>query len=119
MPRKNNPSAEIYFRFLQLTRAVRGLPCLPALDPLEERLLEVVACAKQQQAKLCVRDIMAQSDLGSPAMLHKRLHSMRKKGWIVLADTEDARRKQVDMTPEAITYFDRLSSCMVEATTSS
>src|SRR5690606_8169114 len=116
MSRRKNSSADVYFRFLQLTRAVRGLPCLPALDPLEERLLEVVACAQQQQEQLCVRDMMNLSELGSPAMLHKRLHSLRKKGWVFLAGTEDARRKQVELTPEALSYFDKLSRCMVKAT---
>ena len=108
-------SAEIYFRFLQLSNALRGLPALPALDPLEERLLELVACARQQQERLCVGDMMGKSELGSPAMLHKRLHSMRKKGWIALADTEDARRKQVELTLAALAYFENLSQCMVKA----
>jgi DNA-binding MarR family transcriptional regulator len=45
-----------------------------------------------------VRDMMAKEELGAPATIHGRLKSMREKGWITLADTEDARRKQVALT---------------------
>lgn len=107
--------ADIYFRFLQLVEAVRGLPSLPSLDPLEERLLALVANASQAQARLSVRDLMAKSELGSPATIHTRLKSMRGKGWVVLADTDDARRKQIELTPEALRYFDSLSGCMLKA----
>ncbi|KDP83428.1 winged helix-turn-helix domain-containing protein [Cupriavidus basilensis] len=108
--------ADIYLRFLQLAEALRGLPALPALDPLEERILELVARASQTQERLSVRDMMANSDLGSPATLHARLKSMRKKGWITLSDTEDARRKQVELTQAALRHFDKLSECLVKAT---
>ncbi|ACY33416.1 conserved hypothetical protein [Comamonas thiooxydans] len=40
---------------------------------------------------------------------------MQKKGWISLADTEDARRKQVELTQAALLHFERLSACMAEA----
>lgn len=40
--------ADIYLRFLQLTEALRGLPVLPALDPLEEKILEFVARTTQK-----------------------------------------------------------------------
>lgn len=40
---------------------------------------------------------------------------MRRKGWIMLADTEDARRKQIELTQAALLYFDQLSDCMVKA----
>ena len=33
--------ADIYLRFLKLAEAVRGLPTLAPLDPLEERILEL------------------------------------------------------------------------------
>jgi hypothetical protein len=59
--------AVIYLRFLQLTEALRGLPALAALDPLEERILELVARATQTKNRLSVRDMMAQCELGSPA----------------------------------------------------
>jgi hypothetical protein len=40
---------------------------------------------------------------------------MREKGWIMLTDTEDSRRKQVELTQAALQHFDRLSQCMVKA----
>lgn len=108
--------ADIYLRFLQLAEALRGLPTLPELDPLEERMLALVARARQENERLSVRDMMAKDQLGSPATVHNRLKSMREKGWIVLSDTEDSRRKQVDLTPAALQHFDKLSQCMLNAT---
>jgi DNA-binding MarR family transcriptional regulator len=108
--------ADIYLRFLQLTDALRGLPSLPSLDPLEERILALVARTTQTRERLSVRDMMAKSEFGSPAMLHARLKSMREKGWIVLSDTEDARRKQIELTQAALRHFDKLSECLVRAT---
>lgn len=107
--------ADIFLRFLQLAEAVRGLPSLPALDPLEERILMLVARAGREDERLSVRDMMAKNDLGSPATVHARLKSMRHKGWIMLSDTEDSRRKQVTLTQAALQHFDRLSQCMVKA----
>jgi hypothetical protein len=102
-------------RFLQLAEALRGLPSLPALDPLEERILGVIARASKEQQRLSVRDLMAIKELGAPATLHNRLTSMREKGWIMLSDTEDARRKQVDLTQAALLHFDKLSKCLLQA----
>lgn len=107
--------ADIYLRFLQLAEAIRGLPSLPALDPLEERILGIVARAQQENARLSVRAMMARQELGAPATVHARLKSMRQKGWIMLSDTEDARRKQIALTQEALQHFDRLSACMLRA----
>jgi len=92
---KSTRPADIYLRFLQLAEALRGLPSLPSLDPLEERILGTVARAMQEGERLCVRDMMAKKELGAPATVHSRLTSMREKGWIMLTDTEDTRRKQV------------------------
>jgi len=111
--------ADIYLRFLQLADAVRGLPALPALDPLEQRILEFVARARQANQPLSVRDMIMHAELGSPATLHARLKSMRKKGWIQLGDTDDARRKQVELTQAALRHFDKLSECLVKATKNS
>lgn len=113
---KSKSSADVYMRFLQLAQAIRGLPSLPALDPLEERILGLVANAQQARERLSVRDMMAKHELGAAQTIHTRLKSMRDKGWIELADTEDARRKQIELTQAAIRHFERLSDCMVQAT---
>lgn len=113
--KKSRGAADVYLRFLQLSAGVRALPALPPLDPLEERILSWVARAEQQQERLSVRDMMAKDELGAPATIHARLKSMREKGWIALADTEDARRKQIELTRAAIQHFARLSRCLVRA----
>lgn len=113
---KKTRPADIYLRFLNLAAALRGLPTLPALDPLEERILALVARAGQDASRLSVRDLMAKEEFGAPATVHNRLKSMRQKGWITLSDTEDSRRKQVELTQAALSYFDQLSGAMVKAT---
>jgi DNA-binding MarR family transcriptional regulator len=115
MPSKQTRPADIYLRFLQLAEALRGLPSLPSLDPLEERILALVARAGQDQQRLSVRDMMAKEELGSPATLHNRLKSMREKGWIMLSDTDDTRRKQIELTQAALLHFDKLSKCLLQA----
>lgn len=112
---KSTKFADIYLRFLQLAEALRDMPVLPPLEPLEERILIIVANAHHAQQRLSVKDLMGMDNLGSPAMLHGRLKSMREKGWIYLAETEDARRKQLELTPAAMTYFDKVARCMVKA----
>lgn len=112
---RGRAAADIYLRFLQLSEAIRGLPSLPPLDPLEERILAWVARATRAGERLSVRDMMAKDELGAPATIHGRLKSMREKGWIVLADTEDARRKQVELSDDALRHFAHLSRAMVKA----
>jgi hypothetical protein len=110
------PGADMYLRFLQLCEAAPSPRALGPLDPLEERILGLVARASREHQRLSVRDMMAKEELGAPATIHGRLKSMREKGWIVLADTEDARRKQVEPTRAAMQHFARLSRCMLLAT---
>lgn len=107
--------ADLYLRFLELADAIRGLPSLPSLDPLEERILTWIARISQQDERLSVRDMMAQEEFGSPATIHGRIKSLREKGWILLADTEDPRRKQIALTQAALFHFDKLSGCMTQA----
>ena len=59
--------------------------------------------------------MMAQSELGSPATLHARITSMREKGWLQLTDTEDARRKQIELTHAALKHFDKLGEAFAKA----
>ncbi|TFZ05399.1 winged helix-turn-helix domain-containing protein [Ramlibacter henchirensis] len=115
---KSSRGADVYLRFLQLSEAIRGLPSLPPLDPLEERILVWIARAGSEGERLSVRDMLAKSEFGAPATIHARLKSMRSKGWIDLADTDDARRKQVELTQRAMAHFARLSRLMIKAANS-
>ena len=112
--RKPTRPADIYMRFLQLAEALRGLPSLPPLDPLEERILGLVARATDHD-RLSVRDMMAKAEFGAPATVHARLKSMREKGWIQLSDTDDTRRKRIELTAAALQHFDKLSGCLIQA----
>lgn len=112
MTKRQRP-ADLYMRILQLSKAMRNGDQLKVLDPLEERILEIIVSSRQKNERLSVKDLMANSNLGSPSTLHSRLKSMRKKGWIKLEDTEDARRKQLDLTTETLKYFDTFSRMML------
>jgi DNA-binding MarR family transcriptional regulator len=59
--------------------------------------------------------MMSQSELGSPTTLHARVTSMREKGWLTLSDTEDVRRKQIELTPAALRHFDKLAEVLTKA----
>lgn len=108
-------AAELYLRFIHLAEALNEMADLPTLDPLEERILRIVANAHYSEQRLSVKDLMGMYTLGSPAMLHGRLKSMREKGWIYLAETEDARRKQLELTQAALAHFNKVGRCMVKA----
>ena len=112
---KSIKMAEVYLRFIHMSERLRERTDLPPLEPLEERILMIVADAHHMDERLSVKDLMGMSGLGSPAMLHGRLKSMREKGWIFLAETEDARRKQLEPTKEALAHFDKLARCMLKA----
>lgn len=114
MKMKTDPGAA-YLRFLTLSEALRQSPTLPMLDPLEERLLVLIACEGQDGERLSVRDVIERKELGSPAMLHRRLTFMREKGWIMLNETEDARRKQISLSQAALLHFEKLSKCLIQA----
>jgi hypothetical protein len=107
--------ANIYLHFLQLAENISGSRFLPGLDPLEQRIFELIARAGLEGSRLSVRDVMAKVEFGAPMTVHNRLKSLREKGWIRLADTEDTRRKQVELTSAAFLHLDRLSGCLVQA----
>jgi hypothetical protein len=108
-------STSAYLRFIHLAKAIKEVPLLPGLEPIEEKILEIIADAHVTKARLSVKDLMNKSELGSPAMLHGRLQSMREKGWIMMAQTEDARRKQLELTSASLLHFEKLSKIMSKA----
>lgn len=108
--------ADLYLRFLNLVRAVRELPDFPALDPVEERLLNQFAEVWYQSRSLTVLQAMGLSRDVSSTTAHRRLKSLRSKGMIVLVSDEvDNRVKYVRPTFLTQDYFSRLGRCLHEA----
>jgi len=106
----------IYLRFIELMKALESTQPLPALAPIEQKLLEIITIANTKEQRLSVKDLMGDSDLASPATIHKHIHAMVEKGWIRLAPTEDARRKQLVLTNATMRYFSKLGTAMTKAT---
>jgi hypothetical protein len=115
-PMKN--ASSVYLRFVELSRAGEGAT-LPCLSPDEGRLFEHIALAQYRGENLAVRAVMALRQLGAPATIHTRLKALRANGWIMLADTDDVRRKHVIPTPAARRHLAWLARCVVRATTKS
>jgi hypothetical protein len=105
--------ADLYLRFLNLARAVRELPDFPALDPVEERLLNQFAAVWHQDRPLTVLQAMGLSKDVSSTTAHRRLKSLRSKGMVMLVSDEiDNRVKYVRPTVLAQDYFSRLGRCL-------
>ena len=107
--------AQPYLRFLELASSVNRTSAWTVLHPVEQKMLEFVALAEYQQRELPVKDLTSLNELGSPAMLHARVHALREKGWIQLETGEDARRKHVMLSRSALRHFSRLGDCVERA----
>ena len=109
-------SSLTYLKFLNLVQAVRALPSFPAMDAVEERLLNMLAAAWQTGRQITVLEAMDLSHEISPATIHRRLKTLREKGLIALdTDRIDSRVKYVVPTPLANKYFSKLSECLAKA----
>ena len=107
---------ETFLRFLELTKLLEKTTTLPLLEPVEKRMLEIVALANIKNKRLSVKDMMTMSDISSPATMHKNIHALVDKGWIFLEETEDARRWQLQLTKETLKYFDKLGLVIQKST---
>ncbi len=103
----------VFLKFLTLVHAVRILPELPVLDPVEERLLNLFATVWHGGKQITVLQAMGMSTDVSSTTAHRRLKSLRKKGVITLvADETDNRIKYVQPTSIATQYFGQLGQCL-------
>jgi hypothetical protein len=107
---------KIYFRFLKFSKLIEKSSSLPMLEPIEKRMLDVVTIENFKNERLSVKDMMAKSEISSPTTMHKNIHSMTEKGWIYLEETADSRRRQLQLTKEALKYFDKLGLAIQKST---
>jgi len=108
-------ASDLYLEFVCNRRSLRERNLLPPLDPLEERLLEIIAGTTESEIRLSVTDLNSNSDLGSPTTLHNRLTSLRNKGWVELAYAGDARRRHVQLSTAGLRYLDTLAKYIINS----
>ena len=110
---KKKSGFDAYFRFLNLAKAVQGLPSVPKLDLAEERLLEALTASWHSGHALTVTETTALSDAGAPATVHRKLTSLKKQGLVSVDECrDDLRVKLVVPTRKALDYFERLAACL-------
>lgn len=104
-----------YLKFLNLVDALRAMPTFPKIDPIEERLLDLLAIAWSAGRQVTVLEAMRMSPDRSSATVHRLLKSMLKKGVIELRpDALDGRIKHVVPTTATNQYFAKLNQCMLK-----
>ena len=105
-----------YFKFLNLIEAIREIPTFPAMDPVEERLLNLLAATWHIGKRVSVLEAMGLSTEISATTAHRRLKTLRGKGMIALdADKSDTRIKYVVATELANSYFSTLGQALNKA----
>jgi DNA-binding transcriptional ArsR family regulator len=108
---KPDPGSLAYLKLLNLVDSIRRSQ--PALDPLEERLLNRMAVAWHKGEKVTVTQAMEGGDGVAPATVHRRLKQLRAKGLVALvADANDTRVRFIEPTDEALRYFGALDDCL-------
>ena len=101
--------SKTYLRFLSLASAIHELPGIPQLDSTEEKLLNLIAISIYEGNKINVLEAMSLVPDASPATVHRRLKTLRKKNLIRLdVDSDDNRVKYVEMTDLALDYFGKM-----------
>lgn len=113
---RDDTNSNTYIRFLNLAKALRSITKFPQLDPIEERILNYLAGFwLSGEPATVVESINGSSDI-SPSTAHRRLKSLRKKGYIDLnIDERDNRIKYIVQTELTKQYFSQLGACMQRA----
>jgi hypothetical protein len=106
-----------YLKFLHLSESLRVIEKFPALDAIEERLLNQCALSWLDGKAVTVVEAMKSSEEISPSTAHRRLKNLRKKGYITLVlDDLDNRVKYITYSQQTREYFSQLGACLTKST---
>jgi hypothetical protein len=110
MPKRKNLA---YFRYLQLLQVMDAQVNWPAVDPIEDQILNQIILNQGKEQIQLVGTLICLQEIGSPATLHARIKRLIEKGYLrIVRNPQDGRKKQVELTALAIKRFVRLSSCV-------
>lgn len=112
----HNKHSLSYIKFLSLVEALRGMPTFPFLEPIEERLLNAFASAWHSGKQLTVLKAMELVPDVSPATVHRRLKTLKQKGYLEFgSDAVDGRIKYLIPTAQTTSYFTELGDALSQA----
>lgn len=104
-----------YLRFLYLVRTVKE-SMSTNVDPIEEQMLNLLGALWYEGKKVTVLEAMELLPEISSTTLHRRLKTLRAKGFIALEmDEFDNRLKYVVSTPISAEYFLKLGQSLQDA----
>ena len=107
----------VYQKFIHLSIASEALSEFPRLEPIEQRILNLLSCNCLNKKSITVVETMNMTDEISTSTVFRYLKSLRLKGYIALViDEVDNRVKYVSSTKQTEKYFDRLGRLVTEAT---
>ncbi len=102
-----------YTRYLKLVEAIRGFANFPTLDPVDERLLNQFAALWDSDTKVTIMEALRMSPDVSERTVHRRLKTLREKGWIgFIDDAHDERIRYITTTPQTERYFASMGDCL-------
>ncbi len=105
-----------YMRFLSLARMAATLPGVPALDPVEERLLNQFASFWGNDYAPTVLEALDIDEGISRRTVQRRIDGLRSKGMIRYeSDPRDQRIKRIAPTDLAEKYFSRYDQLLRSA----
>ncbi|MBZ4212162.1 MAG: hypothetical protein LAD29_13610 [Rhodoferax sp.] len=105
-----------YVKFLQLVSAVRQLPIYPAMDVTEVQTLNALAQEWHLGNKISVVQAMGMLPDVSPSSVHRRLKTLRAKGFVSLQEDEfDNRIKYIIGTRLFTKYLAQMDRCLTQA----
>lgn len=105
-----------YLRFLSLSRMATSLPGIPALDPVEERLLNQFGAFWGNDYQPTVLEALNIDEGISRRTVQRRIDGLRNKGMIrYVPDPSDQRIKRIAPTDLAETYFSRYDQLLKSA----
>lgn len=114
---KLSPHAEAYLRFLRLSTGIVVIPGFEHLDANHKALFEAAAVHWAEGEALTVREMIDQSELGSPATLHKRLQSLIAQDFLKTeTEASDRRTKYISPTPKGLKYAHWLGDKLLKST---
>ncbi len=105
-----------FLKYISSALAVSATQNFPEIDSVEERLLHYYATTWHLDKLTTVIEAMHATPEISPSTVHRRLKSLRKKGYIGLRiDDIDTRIKYIVQTEQCKQYFAHLGECIVSA----